>query len=83
MLTIIAYTLVKVFGFLSCHDQIVVDITELSVFGHSPLECLRLIAYQLNVELTLIVQLHKFIFKQLDDFLAQWQERKPKTLTSV
>ncbi len=49
MLTVVAYALIKVIGFLSGHDQIVVGITELPVFGQCSLKCLRLIAYQLNV----------------------------------
>jgi len=72
MLTIVAYAFIKAATLFSSHDQIVVGITELTVFCQRSLESLWFIAYQLNVELSFNVQLHNFIFKNLDDFLVQW-----------
>ena len=71
MLTIVAYAFIKIFSFLSCHDNIVVGITELSVFCQSPLECSWFVKNQLHVQLAFTIQNGNLLFQCLDNILCQ------------
>ena len=61
----------KIFSSFSCHDNIVVGITELPIFGHCPLECLWLVKDQLHMQLAFTIQNGNLLFQCLYYIVCQ------------
>ena len=71
MLTIVAYAFIKVVTFFPCHDQIVVGITELTVFGQRSLESFWLVTYQLDMKTTHLIDFCYLFLQPLGNILCQ------------
>ena len=55
MLAVVTHSLIKVVGVLSGHDEIVLYVSELAVFGYRPLKCLRLVEDELDMKMAFLI----------------------------
>jgi hypothetical protein len=72
MLAVVTHSLIKVVGVLSGHDEIVLYVSELAVFGYRPLKCLRLVEDELDMKMAFLIDHGNLFLQPSGHFICQW-----------